>query len=580
MLRALRAGGPIRARPASPRPLPPGPRPAASALPGRGLSVRALAAPALVALLTVSCRPDPAADDTALTPRGAAPAWEATGPVLKRLTNEQYTNSLHTVFGDDVLVSDSLEPDAEFNGLRSVGAGIGTVSPLGVEQFETAAFDVAEQVFLDETRRARVMPCTPTDVVDDPCADAAVRSLGRTLWRRPLTEAEAARLLTVEREAAAVLGDFWQGMVYASAAMLQSPNFLYRVELGEDDPDQPGVRRYTSSEMATRLAYFLWNTTPDAELLDAADAGELVTDAGLATQLDRMLTDERAREGVRAFFTDMLGLYKLDELSKDPTVYLHYNEEVGALAREETLLGLDWLVWEEDGDYRDTLTTRTTFIDRKLAAIYNVPAPAREGFGQTELPADGPRQGLLGQVSFLALAAHANTTSPTRRGLFIREVLLCQDLPPPPANVDASIPEPDADAHTMRERLAKHMEDPYCASCHRQTDPIGLAFENFDGLGGWRPDDEGYPVDPSGDFDTQPFADAVGLENLLSADPDLGACLVRTMFQYSRGQMWAEADEALMDWHSQGLREEGHRVQWLLRDIALSPGFRTVGEVQ
>ena len=159
-------------------------------------------------------------------------------------------------------------------------------------------------------------------------------------------------------------------------------------------------------------------------------------------------------------------------------------------------------------------------------------------------------------------------------------MLLCQDLPPPPANVDASIPEPDADAHTMRERLAKHMEDPYCASCHRQTDIIGLAYENFDGLGGWRPDDEGYPIDASGDFDTQPFTDAKSLSYLLRDDPDLGACLVRTMFQYGRGQMWGDTDEALLDWHSQGLREEGHRVQWLLRDIALSPGFRTVGEVQ
>lgn len=534
----------------------------------------------LLLLALVGCAPDPAPAPEEVAPRGEAPAVEPAGPVLKRLTAVQYTNSIHDLFGAAVVVPDSLEPDAAAEGLLQVGAGVNALSAYGVERYEDAAFSIVDQVFADPAMRAALVPCVPAGVQDDGCARTALDALGRRAWRRPLTPAELDRIVTIAGVAATTLGDFDQGLGFGVAALLQSPHFVYRVELGEDDPEAPGQRRYSDWEMASRLSYFLWNTTPDDALLAAAEAGELTTDAGLAAQVDRLLGDARAREGLRAFFGDMLTLYELDDLNKDPTAFVHMSADVGPAAREETLQALDWLVMEEDGDYRDLFTTRTTFLDRKLAAIYGVPAPSPDGFGQTELPDDGRRRGLLGQVSFLALQSHPANTSVTRRGLFVREVLLCQPLPSPPAGLNTSIPEATEAAPTMRDRVEQHLADPSCAACHASMDPIGLGLENFDGLGGWRDSENGVVIDASGELDGVPFGDAWDLGQVLHDHPDTGPCLARTLFQYAGGHLVAAGETELLDWHAQGFAEAGYSVQFLIRDLVASPGFRRVGGVE
>jgi hypothetical protein len=376
--------------------------------------------------------------------------------------------------------------------------------------------------------------------------------------------------------AATQLGDFHEGLTYGVAALLQSPNFLYRVEYGEPDPEAPALRRLTGVELATRLAFFLWNTTPDDALLDAAETGALDTPEGLAMQAERMLEDPRARQGVRAFFDDMLHLYLLEDLEKDPTVFVAMNPEVGPAAREETLLGLE-AIYAEDGDYRSFYTTSRTFVDRRLAAIYNVRAPEREGFGEVELPREGGRRGFLGQVGFLAPNAHVVSSSATRRGMFLREVILCQSIPAPPAGVNTSIPEPDADARTLRERVAVHLEDPTCAGCHRLMDPIGLGLENFDGLGVWRTSDGGATIDPSGDLDGEAFADAWELGAAVAEHPRVGTCLAETMLRYATGRAIGEGEEDEVDYLGARMGLAGHAMKALQRDIVNSPSFRNVG---
>jgi hypothetical protein len=329
--------------------------------------------------------------------------------------------------------------------------------------------------------------------------------------------------------------------------------------------------------MATRLSYFLWDTTPDDALLAAAEAGDLVTDAGIDTQADRLLADPRARQGVRTFFDEMLRLYTLDELSKDPAVFVHMSEKVGPSARAETLALAEWLTFDEDADYRDFYTSTTTFLDTKLAAIYAVPAPSMTGLAQAELPEDGGRRGFFGQVSFLAQAAHPTSTSPTRRGKFIREVVLCTPLAPPPADVDTSIPAPSTGYPTMRDRLEEHMTNPSCSGCHMLTDPIGLGFEQFDGLGGLRLTENGNVIDPSGDLDGAAFADAWGLAGAVHDNPKLGPCFAQTLYQYATGHAATDAEDDLVEWHADGFAENGYRVLWLLRDLVASPAFRRVG---
>ena len=513
--------------------------------------------------LFIACTSPPAVSDDAAQ-RGAPPAAEPESPTLRRLTDAQYRRSISDLFGGEIVVP-ALEPDDEVDRLFAVGAAVSSLSPLGVERYEDAAFSIAAQVV------ALGLPCAAEGTVDAPCAESFLLPLGDRVYRRPLSDTEIDALVDIAGISAEVLESFSEGVVYALAAMLQSPNFLYRIELGESAPE--GGLRYTDYEMASRLSYFLTDSTPDAELLEAAAAGELTTEAGLAAQVDRILESPGARNGVRTLFSEMLGLHRLDALSKDPTIFVYWSDTLPLSAREETLRGIEHLVFDQDEDYRTLFTTRETWLDRNLAALYSVQAPVADGFGQTTLPGRS-RRGLLGHASILALEAHPVSTSVTRRGAFVREALLCQNIPSPPSDVDTSIPQASGEAPTMRDRVARHLEDPLCASCHQLTDPIGLGLENFDGLGGWRDDEAGFDIDPSGELDGESFTDAWELAGVISEHPDLPLCLVDTVYRYAHGQ--DAGSSATLDWHAAGFRESEFSVLELLRDIALSPGFRTL----
>jgi hypothetical protein len=510
---------------------------------------------------------------------GAEPAPAGSEPVLRRLTDAAWRQSVLDLIGPNLILPGSLEPDQIDDGLLSIGASTAALSPRGVEQYEAAAQSIATQALAEGAARDALLGCTPAAVVDGACARSAVERLGRRLWRRPLTAEEADRLTALAAEAAETLADFHAGFGVALAAMLQSPNFLYRVELGEPDPSAPGARRFTDWEMASRLSYLLWNSAPDDTLLDEAAAGALVTDAGVTAAVDRMLADPRARRGFRNFIAEMLLLDELDHLIKDPMVFPAMRADVGSSAREETLRAVEALVFDRDDDLRTWLTTRETFVNPTLAMLYGVPAPNLEGFGAVTLPADGPRAGLLGQISLLATHAHPVSSSATRRGVFVREVLLCEEIQPPPANVDTSIPEPQPGALTLRDRVKVHLESPACASCHAITDPIGLGLEPFDGLGVYRTTENGAPIDPSGDLDGTAFADPRGLGAALSQHEGFTRCMADTLYAYAVGHRPGPDEQATLGWLHDGLVAEQHSTLGMLRRLAVSRAFRTVGEV-
>ena len=536
-----------------------------------------LALPALLAWSLLSCgkgdAPEP--DDGVEEAAAPAPAVAPPAPVLRRLTVSQYERSLRDLLGEGVVLPNPPEPDSTLEGLYATGASVSTISALGAQKFEEAAYNLAAQVMDDPTLREPLVPCVPAATRDDACAAQSLEALGHRAWRRPLSADELATLVAISGTAAETLGDFYDGLEFGFAGLLQSPYFLYRIELGEDDG--AGGRRYTGYEMASRLSYLLWDTTPDAALLAAAASGDLVTEAGVAAQVDRLVADPRHQEGVRTFFTEMLALYELDHLSKDVETYRSYSDDVGALAKEETLMVLDDIIFTQDGDYRRLLDAEYTFVDRKLAALYNVRAPEREGFGRVELPRSGGRRGLVGQMSFLAANAHAASSSATLRGKAMRVRLLCQNIPPPPSNVDASIPEATADDPTLRDRIAVHLEDPVCAGCHNVMDPIGLGLENFDGLGMWRLTENDVTIDPSGELDGVPFTDAWELAGALADHNNVGPCLSRTLFRYAEGRAPDAGEEAHVDWLSGELARKDHRVSHLLRTLATSAAFRTAG---
>ncbi len=502
--------------------------------------------------------------------------------VMRRLTQAQYRNTVADILGDDVLLSRTLEPDTAVEGLFSVGASETTISRRGVEQFEGTAFDVAQQSLRDPARRARFVSCTPSATTDDACARQTLSALGRKLWRRPLTDDELTPLVALSADAARTLNDFHQGLEFGLAALLQSPSFLFRVELGEPDPERPGERRYTAWETASRMAYLLWNGPPDEALLAAAEDGSLNSEAGRRAQADRMLADPRARRGLRAFVYEWLQLQRLDDVSKDTALPENaaFSTDMLAAGREEVLRVAERIAFDPDGDFRDLVTTRDTFVDRDLAALYNVRGPTEANqWVPVTLPDASGRRGLLGMFAFLAERAHPTSTSPTLRGRFIRETLLCNEIPNPPVNVNTALPEPRPDLATMRLRLNVHLTDPSCASCHRIMDPLGLGLENFDTIGRWRRRERGVVIDPSGSIDGRAYTDAAGLAQAVHDNPSLPRCVATRMYRFAYGRREQPGEQGEVNRLVDTFAASGYRMTELLRAVVSNPAFgRTGGE--
>ena len=268
--------------------------------------------------------------------------------------------------------------------------------------------------------------------------------------------------------------------------------------------------------------------TKDA-LLKTAETGQLETDKGRAEAVDRMLASPRLVVGVRAFFDDMLGFDDFATMSKDPQIYPWFRGATAQDAREQTLRTLTDHLIAKRKDYRDLFTSRDTFLSPALAVLYGVPAPDR--WTEYQFPAGSPYAGLQTQVSFLTLHSHPGRSSPTRRGKALRELLMCQTVPPPPPNVDFSlVNNPNSAIKTARERLAIHRANPVCAGCHQLTDPMGLTLENFDGAGRFRTTEAGAPIDSSGSLDGKSFNDAEGLGRALHDSPAVTACLVNRVY--------------------------------------------------
>jgi len=502
-------------------------------------------------------------------------ALEPPPPVLVRLTQRQLKHALEDLFGPGLALPSALEPDAPAEGLLTAGGSVNSVSSRGVELYEDLALSIGEQALATPARRDRILPCTTETPA---CRDAFTRSLGRLTWRRPLTEPEVTTLTAIGAQAETALASFNDGLSWIIAALLQSPHFLYRFEAGEPAADARWPR-FTSLEMASRLAFFFWASPPDDALITAGLAGDLVDDALLATHIDRLIADPKARRSIRGFFSEWLHLHSLARLNKDPTIFKHFSPDLGALAAEETLLLAEHLFVDESADLRDLLLTRTTFIDRRLASIYNVPAPALEGFAQAELPDSGQRRGLLGQVSFLALNSHPTSSSATLRGLFLRETLLCQHVPDPPSDLNTAIPEPSPELPTLRDRLASHREDPSCASCHTMTDVPGLGLELFDGIGRFRLTENDVPIDASGRLSGIDFTGPSDLAVAIANNERFTSCAVQKLYTYAVARPIADGEDGQVSALTVAFIADGRRIDGLMKAIALSPGFRHVGGV-
>jgi hypothetical protein len=501
-----------------------------------------------------------------------------------RLSPTQYPHIIQDVFGADIQVpANAVQPGVRVRGLLALGGRKLALSAAEFERYELVAHDVAAQV-VDLDRRATLIGCTPAqrDAPDQACASQFLRRVGPLLLRRPLRDDEVRRYLDTASAAATTLKDFYAGLETALDRMLVSRDFLFRVEASQQDPGSPETWRLDAYSRATRLSFMLWDTSPDAALLASAGSGELLTDAGLRRQVDRLLASPRLERGVRAFFSDMYEFDKFEGLLIDTQIFPEFIKNIQADAREQTLRTISDHLLNKNGDYRDLLVTRDTFLTPALAGLYGVPLARSQELGgavpwtRYRFPESTPYVGLLSHVSFLSLNGHPGTSSPTLRGKALREKFLCQDIPPPPANVDFSALDDASTLKTVRERLTKHRSNPACASCHRLMDPMGLAFESFDAASRPRATENGSPIDTSGELNGQTFKTFGELAVILRDTPAVTSCVVDRAFSYGTQRLPTKDERGWLTALATDLRSTGVTWRELMRRIALRPDFYTI----
>src|SRR5262245_36864396 len=352
---------------------------------------------------------------------------------LRRITEPQYRRTIADVFGPGIKINARFEPEKREEGLLAIGSAELSLTSSGFEQYFALASSISDQA-LDERERATSVPCKPANPnkADDECARQFVERYGEILFRRPLTESETSARLRTASAGTERSGDFYVGLKLALTSLLVAPEFLFRVETAEPDPINTGQYRLDGYTKASRVSFLLWDSGPDQELLAAARDGAIHTEAGLQQQLSRMISSPRFEDGVRAFFTDLLQLDGFENLVKDPAIYPKFNQTVSDSAKEQTLRTIIELLVRKRRDYRDLFTSNETFINRPLAAVYRIPFASNNEWAAYTFPQSSGRSGILTQVSFLALFAHAGISSPTKRGIKVLEIFLGEPTPDPP----------------------------------------------------------------------------------------------------------------------------------------------------
>jgi hypothetical protein len=504
------------------------------------------------------------------------PPFEPAAGMLRRLTRMQFRNAVRDVFGFEANVSE-LDADS-FNGnFAVIGAATVVTSEGGVERYHAAIESAANAVFTDAARRSAFIGCTPGTGASDACTRGFIERMGRRAWRRPLDATEIDRIALVAATAATELGSAVEGVRWATVALFTSPNFLYRPELGA--PSASGSLRFTNYEMASRLAFLVWNSLPDEALLDEAASGALGTVEGVRAATGRLLDAASGRESIGAFAEEFMRLDRIGTQAKDAALFPEYGPALQAAMIRDMRGTWEGVAFDDRASALDLFTTTKVVVNAELARLYGLDATGLTSttFETRALPADGPRLGILAKAGFLSQFANQKEGSPTLRGKFMREALMCTPINPPPGDVDIVLEDPPADQPmTKRQRLEIHRTNDTCAGCHSLMDPLGLPLETFDAIGRYRTTDHGLPIDPSGDFDGAPVADQRDLGFVIASSPSVVECIVRKYYSYAVGHEERAVDGSVVNALAASFQGSGFELRELVLHVVAHEAFSSV----
>jgi hypothetical protein len=491
---------------------------------------------------------------------GGAVAYGPTG--LHRLSRIEYDNTLADLLGDNTrpgfaaLPEDVNDPfDNDFSTQQVSGALIAAA--------ETLAAGAAARLIADTTKRSKLIGCTPTGAGDTACLESFVRAFGRRAFRRPLTDEEVAGYLGLSSFAVEA-NDFYVGVDLVLRAFLQDPNFLYRVETGTAVPGKTGLYVLGDYEIGARLSYFLWGSTPSDGLLDMAAAGALSTESGRRAAAAQLLADPRGIARVKQFHAFWLAYDQLPVAA-----------DMASAMRAETDALVERVLFERHGDYFDLFNATETFVNDTLATHYGLPAPG-SATGAWVPYGSSPRRGILSHGTLLAAGAKFDDTSPTLRGVFVRNRLLCQTIPPPPPTVAVDQPPVATASNCKVDRYAAHRAGG-CAECHNKTDPIGFGLENYDRTGAYRTADKDNPqCTISGDGEVVglgTFNGPAELAELIAGSGNLESCLVTQLYRMALGRRESAGDASTLTKLTDGFKQNGRAFDKLLVEVIADPAF-------
>jgi hypothetical protein len=495
----------------------------------------------------------------------------------RRLNATEYDNTIRDLLGVDLRPSRTFEflPDEFGDGFDNDGDVL-SLAPISIEKYLAAARASIERALdpqpANAAVRARIVVCAPPATPEAECGRRILEGFTRRAFRRTLASGEIDPYLGLIDLARRNGDSFEVGLAVALSAVLVSPDFLFRPEI---DPVPGKTRPLGGFELASRLSYFLWASMPDDELLARAESGALADKAEIGRQVRRMLADGKAGAFTNAMVGQWMHTIALDFAKPDNRLYPRWQEPLRAAMAAEVRAFLAPILAGQ-APAQDLLLARYTYANRPLAQYYGLPGAERlpiDRFERIDLP-DASRGGVLRQGSFLVATSHPDTHSPTRRGKWILERLLCRKPPPPPPNVPGFQPAQVAGG-TLRQKLERthHAMGGTCAACHAFIDPMGFALEHYDGAGLWRDQDGGLPIDASGAMpDTDvPFDGAGELSAAIAADPRFPACVAKQVMTYALGRHLTEADQPAIDALGARFQESGFSFPALVEQIAQSP---------
>jgi hypothetical protein len=430
-----------------------------------------------------------------------------------RLSVKAGTREIGALFLKDSLVQEGIIDKVRDDDVKTYFEGVGSVTVAGPFNVEGPGKTVT---------RDKIFTCHPSASLDETaCAEKILSNLAHHAYRRPVTAEDMPQLLALYKEGAEN-GGFEAGIRLALQKILVSPEFLFRAELDPPNAAPGTVYRISDVELASRLSFFLWSSIPDDELLSVAENGRLHDPAVLKAQVTRMMADPRSESLIKNFVGQWLFLRNVARISPDTTTFMTFDENLRRSMEKETELLVESQV-REDRSVVDLLSTDYTFLNQRMAEHYGIKGIYGNEFRRVKLE-DPRRYGLLGQASILAVTSYPNRTAPTIRGKWVLEQLLGTPPPPPPPNVPSLKDDQSTQKLTMRQRMEMHRASPQCAACHRMTDPLGFALDNFDGIGSWR-DNTGPgtgPIDSSGTLpDGTKFNGPDGLRQVLVKKRDM-----------------------------------------------------------